>query len=83
MGACQIIIIVLHLLIIPLKMSFFFHRHVFLFPCFFPFKCFVIYVNHYFDGHIENMVFILTLFICCIIMCYRYEIKNLLLLIIQ
>jgi len=50
-------------------------------PCccvFFPFKCFVIVVNHYF----ENMIVILTLFVCCTIMCYRYEIKNLLLLLL-
>jgi len=57
---------------------------VFLFssPCFFlfffPFICFVIVVNHYFDGHIENMVFVLTLFVCWIVMCFRFEIKNLL-----
>ena len=37
---------------------------------------------HYCDGHIENMVFILTLFVCCIIMCYRCEIENLLLLVL-
>jgi len=51
-----------------------FHRHVL------SFKCFVIVANHHADGHIVNMACILTLFVYFIIMCYRYEIKNLLLL---
>jgi len=71
MGACHIIIIFLHLLIIP-----FFHLHAL------SFKCFVIVVNHHVNGHIVNMVCILTRFVYFIIMCYRYEIKNLLLLLL-
>ena len=78
MGACQIIVIVLHLLIIPLNKIVF----IFLMPCF---SCFFPNVNVL----LLLWVIILTstleiwyfysLFVCCIIMCYRYEIKNLLL----
>jgi len=78
MGVCQIVIIVLHLLTIPflfyqfnIKIKVvFFHRHVF------PFKCFVVIVNHYVDGHIVNMLFLLTLYV--VSLCVTYEIKNLL-----
>ena len=76
MGGCQIVIIVLHLLTIPFPFHQFyikikivvFHRHVF-----FPFKCFVVIVNHYVDGRIVNKLFILTLYV--VSLCVTYEIK--------
>jgi len=71
MGDCHIIII-----FFASTHYTFFHLHSL------SFKCFVIVVNHHVDGHIVNMVCILTLFVYFIIMCYRYETKNLLLLLL-